>query len=62
MYFSPNIINMIKWRTVRLTGHMPCLGKKRKGTRFMVGKLDGKEQLGRPRQGWEDTIIWILKK
>jgi len=37
--------------TVRSVGHMPCVGKKRKGTRVMVGKLDGKEQLGSPRQG-----------
>jgi len=28
----------------------------------LVGKPEGKGQLGRPRRSWEDNIKWIFKK
>jgi hypothetical protein len=30
--------------------------------RVLVGKLEGKRTLGRPRRRWEDNIIWIFRK
>jgi hypothetical protein len=28
----------------------------------LVGRSEGKRQLGRPRRKWEDNIKWIFKK
>jgi hypothetical protein len=30
--------------------------------RVLVGRPEGKRQLGRPQCKWNDTIKWILKK
>ena len=27
LYSSPNIVRMIKWRRMRLTGHVACMGR-----------------------------------
>jgi hypothetical protein len=32
------------------------MGEKRGVYRFLVGKPEGKRQLGKPRHGWEDNI------
>jgi hypothetical protein len=32
------------------------MGAKRNAYRILVGKPDGKRQLGRPRRRWEDNI------
>jgi hypothetical protein len=37
-------------------------GEKRNAYRILVGKLEGKRQLGRPRRGWEDYIRMDLKE
>jgi hypothetical protein len=46
-YSSPNIIRMIKSRS-RWRGHEACMGKMRNANRLLLGKLEGKRQLGRP--------------
>jgi hypothetical protein len=37
-------------------GHVAHIGKGRGVYRVLVGKLEGKKQLDRPRHGWEDNI------
>jgi hypothetical protein len=32
------------------------MGEKRKACRLLIGKLEGKRPLGRPRQRWVDNI------
>jgi hypothetical protein len=32
------------------------MGERRGGYRILVGKTEGKRQLGRPRRRWEDNI------
>jgi hypothetical protein len=32
------------------------MGERRNAYRILVGKPEGKRQLGRPRSGWEDNI------
>jgi hypothetical protein len=38
------------------------MGEKRNAYRILVGKPEGKRQLGRPRRGWEDNIKMDLKE
>jgi hypothetical protein len=48
---------MIKSRRMRWTGHVARKGEKRNACRILVGKPEGKRQLGRPRRRWEDIKI-----
>jgi hypothetical protein len=56
LYSSPNIIRLIKSRRIRWAGHVARKGEKRKFYKVLVGKPEGKRQLGRPRRRWEDGI------
>jgi hypothetical protein len=56
LYTSPNIIRQIKSRRMRWTGHVACMGERRKLYKVLVGKPEGKRPLGRPRRRWEDGI------
>jgi hypothetical protein len=56
LYFSPNIIRMIKSRRMRWAGHVARMGDKRNANRILVGKLEGRTPLGRPRRRWVDNI------
>ena len=61
LYFSPNIIQVIKTRKIRWAGHLARTGRGEVHTvseyRVSVWKSDGKRTLGRPKQTWEDNII-----
>jgi hypothetical protein len=52
----PNIIRMIKSRRMRWAGHIARMTEKRNIYRILVGKPEGKRQLGRPRRRWVDHI------
>jgi len=41
---------------MRLEGHVACKRERRGVYRVLVGKLEGKRPLGRPRCRWEDNI------
>jgi hypothetical protein len=47
LYPSPNIIKMTKSRNIRLAGHVARMGMKRNAYRILVGKPEGKRQIGR---------------
>jgi hypothetical protein len=49
VYSSPSIIRIIKSRRMRWARHVARLGEKRNAYRLLVGKLEGKRLLGRPR-------------
>jgi hypothetical protein len=38
------------------------MGENRGVYRVLVGRLEGKKPLGRPRHRWEDNIRWICRK
>jgi len=46
-----------------LFDHCRCVSGERRGVyRVLVGKLEGKRPLGRPRRRWEDNINMDLKE
>jgi hypothetical protein len=56
LYSSPSIIRMIKSSRMRWAGHVTRIGEKRNAYRLLVGKLEGKRPLGRPRRRRVDNI------
>jgi hypothetical protein len=62
LYSSPDIIRQVKSRRMRWAGHVACMVKERKVYKVLVGKLEGKRPLGRPRRRWEDGIRLDLRE
>jgi len=62
LYCSPDIVQVIKWRRMRWTGHIACMGERRSVYRVLVGKPEGKRPLGRPRCRWGIILRWIFRK
>jgi len=61
MCFLHNIVWVIKSR-MRWAGQVAHMGEGRGMHRVLVGKLEGKRPLGRPRRRWEDTIKMDLQE
>jgi hypothetical protein len=53
---------MIKSRRMRYPGHIARRGEKRNAYRILVGKLEGKKPLGRPRRRWVENIKIYLRE
>jgi len=51
---------VIKSRRMRWAGHVARMGEERGVCRVLVGKLEGKRPLGRPRRRWVDNIMMDL--
>jgi hypothetical protein len=62
LYFSPNIVRVIKARRLRWVGHVACMGEGRGVYKALIGKPKGKRPLGRPRCRWEDNIKLDLRE
>jgi hypothetical protein len=56
LYSSPSIIRMIKARRMRWAGHVARMGEVRGACNILVGRLEGRRPLGRPRRRWEDNM------
>jgi hypothetical protein len=52
---------MIKSRKTRWAGHVARMREKRNVCRILVGKLEEKRPLGRPKRRWEDNIKMDLR-
>jgi hypothetical protein len=61
LYTSPSIIRMTKSRRMRLAGHVVRMGEKRNAYRILVGKLEGKRALGRPKYRWVNNTKMDLR-
>jgi hypothetical protein len=62
VYFSPNIVRVIKSRRMRWKGHVARIGQERGVYRVLVGKPEGKRPLDRPRRRLEDDIRMDLQE
>jgi hypothetical protein len=56
LYSPSNIFRVIKSRSLRWAGHVARMVEGRGVYRVLVGKLEGKSPLRRPRRRWEDNI------
>ena len=56
MYCSPNVVRVIELRRMRWARRVARVGERGNAYRILVGKLDGKSALGRPRRKWEYNI------
>ena len=55
------ILRVVKSRRMRLAGHVARMGEGRGVHRILVGKPEGKKQLGSPRRRSEDHIKMDLQ-
>jgi len=62
LYCSPNIFRVINSRRMRWAVHEARMVERRDVYRVLVGKLEGKSPLGRPRRRWEDSKKMDLQK
>jgi hypothetical protein len=62
LYFSSNIVRMIKLRKVRWAGQVAYMGKWRGVYSVLVGKPEGKRPFGRPRRRWVYNIKMDLQE
>jgi len=62
LHASPNIVRVIKSRTVRWAGHVARMGERRGIYRVLVGKPEEKRPLGRSRHRWRIILRWIFRK
>jgi hypothetical protein len=53
---------MIKSRRMRWAGYVARIREKRNACRVLVGKPEGKRQLGRSRRRWVDNIKMDLRE
>jgi hypothetical protein len=62
LYFSPNIILMIKSRMMRWSGNVARMGQKRNAHRTLVEKPDGRRPLVRQRRRCVGNIKMDLRE
>jgi hypothetical protein len=61
LYFTPNIIRVMKSTRLKWAGHVARVEESRGAYRVLMGKPEGRRPLGRPRYRWEDNIKTDLK-
>jgi len=62
LYSLCNIVRVVKSRRMRWAGHVASMGEDGGVHRVLVGKPEGKRQLGRPKRRWEDNIKMDLQE
>ena len=62
LYSSPNIVGVIQSIRMRWAGHVARMDEERGVCRVLVGKLEGRKPLRRPRRRWVDNIRMDLQE
>jgi hypothetical protein len=62
LYSSPSIVRVIKARRMRWAGHVARMREVRGAYNILVGRPEGRRQIGRPRRRWEDNIKMDLRE
>ena len=62
LYSSPNIVRVINSRRMRWVGYVVHMDEERGLSTVLVGKLEGKRPLRRPRRRWVDNIKTDLQE
>ena len=62
LYSSTNTVRVIKFRKMKWAGHVACMGEEREVYRVLLGKLEGRRPLRRPRRRWVDNIRMDLQE
>jgi len=62
LYSSTSIVLVIKSIRMRWAGRVARMGERRGVYRVLVGKLEGKRPLGKPRRRWENNIKMDLQE
>jgi hypothetical protein len=62
LYSSPNIVRVIKSRRMRWAGHVAHMGEEKGVYRVLLGKPEGRKQLGRPRRRRVNNIRMDLQE
>jgi hypothetical protein len=62
VYIKCSIVRVIKARRMRWAGHVAPMGEVRCAYNILVGRLEERSPLGRPRHRWEDNIKMDLRE
>jgi hypothetical protein len=62
LYASPDIIKVIKSRSMRWERHIACMGEMRSACTGLVRKYEGTRPFGRSRCRWKDNITDLRNK
>jgi hypothetical protein len=62
LYSSPSIVRVIKARRMIWAGHVARMEEVRGINNILVGRLEERRPLGRPRRRWEDNIKLDLRE
>jgi hypothetical protein len=62
LYSSPNIVRVIKARRMRWARNVARMGEVGGAYNILVGRPEGRRQLGRPRRRWEDIIEMDIRE
>jgi hypothetical protein len=62
LYFSPNVVRVIKSRRLRWVGHVACMGRGEVYTGFWWGNLRETDHSLNPGVGGRIILRWIFRK